>query len=340
MAVSGNEMKTVYRRISGNLEAVAAAVTALGRRKIRLGLFLPLLSAALLLTAAIFIALYLPGREPHLNILPTFRPGAPEYQFSIMGQGDKMLTKPMGAAVSGNRLYVSDTLNARIQVLSLGGDYLFDFGSAGAGPGQFAFPYGIAFSPKGELYVADPYNGAISIFDPDGHFLRFFFNAGSEAATPAGLLIKDKKLFAANLEPSEIRVYDLDTAALLYTIGSPGSGVGALAVPNDLAFGPDGNLYVSDTGHDRINVYTLNGEFLRTLSSESYLISSPRGLAFNSHGQLYVVSKLTGEVVILDRDGKLIDRFGGGLFNLPNGLAFDRRGGVYVTDHISVAVFQ
>ncbi|MBS4022701.1 MAG: 6-bladed beta-propeller [Dethiobacter sp.] len=311
------------------------SVGGFGRRKVKVGSFSLVLALALLLNISIFMALYLVGRPPRATFLPTFGPPKLNYSFSIMGEADKMLVKPMGIRIEGNRIYVSDTLNRRIQVFNLDGGYLFDFGEDGTGPGEFQFPYGIEVAPSGEIFVSDFYNGDISVFDKNGYFLRYFALYTDMLIQPSGLLISGGKMYVTNLSPGYVLVFDLASEELLNIIGA-----GELDFPNDLTRGPDGNLYISDTGNDRIQVYTPDGDLVRTLAVDSQLVTNPRGLVFGARGELYVVSKLNNEVVILDNSGNFAGSFGDDIFNLPNGIAVDRKGRVYVTDHISVVVFD
>ncbi len=304
-------------------------------RKIKVGTFFMVLAIALLLNISFFLSLYLAGRPPQVNILPYFNSGNMTYRFSIMGEYDKMLLKPMGLKIDDSRLYVADTLNKRVQVYTLDGNYLFDFGTDGTYPGEFQFPYGVEIAANGEVYVSDVYNGDISVFDKDGNFLRYFALFTDVLIQPSGLLISEGKLYVTNLNPGYVMVFDLAGENLLGLIGADD-----LSFPNDLTMGPDGTLYISDTGNDRVQIYTTEGDFVRTLGVDTQAFMSPRGLAFGNRGELYVVSKLTNEVIIVDSNDNIVATFGDDVFNLPNGIAVDRKGMVYVTDHISVAVFD
>ncbi len=312
----------------------------LKQKKIKVIYLLLIQSVAVIIVAGIFINLYFSGSAPGLKAFPIFRSATPTYEFSILGEGEDMLLKPMAVAVNKNAVYVTDTLNGRVQVFSPNGDLLFSFGSKGNAPGQFSFPYGIDIDSNGDIYVADTYNGGISIFNKEGNFQRYFALKTKDLTQPSGIMIKDNLLYVANLDPGYILVFDMTSEELINVIGSEGEGASHLLFPNDLTLGPDGNLYVSDTGNNRIQVFALSGEYVKTLDINPDLIFSPRGLAFNSYGQLYIVSKLNNEVVIIDKEGKVVDTFGKRTFNLPNGVAFDARGRLLVTDHISVAIYN
>ena len=323
------------------INATKNILIGLSQKKVKSVYLMLALSIAIVICGGIFVSYYVRGRTPYFgSFLPAFRPPAPTYRFSILGEGENMMLKPMDLRVAGDHIYVTDTLNSRVQIFMLTGEPVLSFGSYGTNPGQLNFPYGIDVYGN-NIYVADTYNGNISIFDNNGRFMDYFASAGGELTQPAGVLIDGQHLYVCNLDPGQILVYDIDTGELLQIIGSDGTAEGELSYPNDLTVGPDGNLYVSDTGNNRIQVFARNGDFIKVLPIEDGLVYNPRGLAFNTHGQLYVVNKLDNHVAIFDKNWKLVDRMGERAFNLPNGLDIDASGGrVYVTDHISTLVFQ
>ena len=53
------------------------------------------------------------------------------------------------------RIYVTDSLNCRIQVFEADGQFQRVFGSAGDGPGHFSRPKGVAVDRAGHVYVVD-----------------------------------------------------------------------------------------------------------------------------------------------------------------------------------------
>jgi DNA-binding beta-propeller fold protein YncE len=77
------------------------------------------------------------------------------------------------------RILVSDGYaNARILEYTADGKKVREWGSAGAGPGQFHLPHSIVVDENNILYVADRENGRIEEFDFDGKFLGEIPNLG------------------------------------------------------------------------------------------------------------------------------------------------------------------
>lgn len=76
------------------------------------------------------------------------------------------------------RLYVTDGLNGRIQVLSPEGEPLGAIGQHGDGSGDFSAPKGVGIDGDGHLYVADAAFDNIQVFDRKGRLLLYFGKAG------------------------------------------------------------------------------------------------------------------------------------------------------------------
>jgi len=78
--------------------------------------------------------------------------------------------------------------------------------------------------------------------------------------------------------------------------------------PRDIALGPDGNVYVADTGGKRIRVYTPEGDFLRDIGAGGAgpgQLDEPVGLAFNPvSGDLYVAEAWNKRIQVFDLNGQ------------------------------------
>ena len=75
--------------------------------------------------------------------------------FGSLGSGNGQLDNPEAVAVSSTDMYVADTLNNRIEELTLSGSYVNQYST---GLNQ---PQGIALAPDGTLWVADTMNNEI-----------------------------------------------------------------------------------------------------------------------------------------------------------------------------------
>lgn len=124
----------------------------------------------------------------------------------------------------------------------------------------------------------------------------------------------------------------------LSSFGELGGGAGQLDSPAQIALGPDGDLYVADSGNDRISIFSGAGAFLRSLSGQ---MDEPQDVAFGAGGKAYVADKGKDRVDVLGPGGEFLSQIGEGELVDPTGVAVDGSG-VYVADNGDnrVAVFD
>lgn len=308
--------------------------------------------AIVLVTAAVFTFIFLnTASDVKTGLIDVINPnGAPRFSYNIIGDFDNNLDKPMDIAVSGAYKYVSDTNNKRILVFDTAGSPLFSFGEAGTKPGQYTFPYGISVDDKGRVFVADLYNGTISINDEKGKFLQYFaedYSKNKTIAAPAALRIINKKVYVTDISANKVLVFDMK-GKLLLEIGKPGTKNGEFNAPNGITADEEGNIYVVDTGNQRVQIFDKKGKFLKVINGSkdgkgTSIFVNPRGIGIDSRGIMYVVSNLTHVVYGFDKDGKKMFEMGSmgdgnGQFYLPNGLFIDQQDNVYITDTINLRV--
>lgn len=98
---------------------------------------------------------------------------------------------PRVAANSEGNLYVVDSHNVSpdfrdvIHVHDSDGNWLFDFGASGSGPGQLGIIRGIAIGPNDEVYLGDAQQRLIHVFDKNGNF-QFAFGGSWLGYDPRG----------------------------------------------------------------------------------------------------------------------------------------------------------
>ena len=89
-------------------------------------------------------------------------------------------------------------------------------------------------------------------------------------------------------------------------------GVGAFANPQDVCIAPDGDLYIADTGNNRIVVVddeTMTVSKIITSfdnEGEEDTFNAPYGVCVSENGQLYIADKENQRVVVLELDGTLV----------------------------------
>ncbi|CAB1367719.1 hypothetical protein [Denitratisoma oestradiolicum] len=79
---------------------------------------------------------------------------------------------PTYLALHNDALYVSDTMNARVQVISLAtGDYIRSIGQRGMSVGDLVRPKGVAVDNEGNVYIVESYWDHLLVFNQKGDFL-------------------------------------------------------------------------------------------------------------------------------------------------------------------------
>lgn len=119
---------------------------------------------------------------------------------------------PTHLAVSpAGLIFVTDSLNFRVQVLSPDGRFVRAFGAAGDGPGYFARPKGVALDSDGNVYVVDALFDNVQMFDQNGTLLMSFGKAGDgtgEFWLPSGISIDaDDMIYVADSYNRRVQVF-------------------------------------------------------------------------------------------------------------------------------------
>ena len=181
------------------------------------------------------------------------------------GQQSDLFQRPTDVAwdAAGN-IYVADGFgNSRIAKFDKNGKFIKSWGSTGLAPGQFRTVHGIALDTQGNVYVADPGNRRIQVFDGEGTYKTQYLNAG----TPSAICITTGAhpyLYSSNSNPPE----DIDVGGEIYKMELDGRLVGRFGRAGKLPkeFGTtnaidcrsENELYVGETGNWRVQKLTLH----------------------------------------------------------------------------------
>ncbi len=100
------------------------------------------------------------------------------------------LNAPLHVEVRGGRVYVTDALNATVQVFATSsGEPLAPIGRRGLFVGNFVRPKGVTTDNDGNVYVVESYYDHLLVFSADGEFLLPLGGTGSQPGQfflPAG----------------------------------------------------------------------------------------------------------------------------------------------------------
>ena len=249
---------------------------------------------------------------------------------------DAQLSGPNGVAVdSAGNLYIADSGNFRIRKVSNGviatvaggGSFLGD-----TGPASSAWlwgPEGIAMDSADDFYIADAFNnrirevsnGVITAVAGDSGFGYFGDNGPAPYAAlsgPQGVAVDSAgDLYIADTGNNCIRKVSnggITTVAGNGTYGFSGDNGPATSAqvnqPWGVAVDSAGNLYVSDTGNNRIRkvsngvITTVAGNGTRGFSGDggpatSAQVNLPAGVAVDSAGNVYFADRENNRIRVL-----------------------------------------
>jgi sugar lactone lactonase YvrE len=183
-------------------------------------------------------------------------------------------------------------------------------------------PTSMAFDAGGDLYVSSRFEGAIYRVKPDGTYDTFAENLGIACGLAFG---RDGTLYVGDRSGT---VFGVAPDGAASTIATLPASVAAF----HLAMGSDDHLYVTGpTLGPYDHVYKINPR-TRDVSDLYGGFGRPQGLAFDSHGALYVVEALAGWSGLYrlraEEKPELV-LAGQGLV----GVAFDPLGGLVITSN-------
>jgi len=120
----------------------------------------------------------------------------------------------------------------------------------------------------------------------------------------------------------------------LRTIGTE-EGLGRLEQPVGVAVSPRGELFVTDSGNQRISVFDEQGTFLRAFGQAGDgpgELDRPMHLAFGPDGLLYVAEYINDRISVFRQDGTFVRHVKPKGVDAPSGVAVDAAGTMYVAD--------
>ncbi len=254
------------------------------------------------------------------------------------------LGRPQGGTVDGQgRILVTD--------LAQPGVFVFDPGAEApeiwteATPGQaFKSPIEVESSPMGGYYVSDSARVLVARLAPDGQPLEPITDA--QLLRPTGLALDPDtgRLYVADSEADDIKVYD-SSGQRVDLIGGPGVAPGLFNGPTFLDFRA-GELYVTDTLNARIQVLDRMGHPLRLIGQRGLYVGNfvrPKGVGVDEEGHVYATESYYDHLLVFGGEGQFLLGIGGsgggaGRFMLPAGVWPDARGRVFVADMMNARV--
>jgi uncharacterized protein (TIGR03437 family) len=260
---------------------------------------------------------------------------------------------PYAVAVdAGGNIYVADSGNARVRMISpagivttiAGNGHQGDSGDNGpALDAELSYPSGIAFDAGGNVYISSGYR--VRMVSPAGIVTAFAGNGtpgysgdnGPAASAEIDLPLRIALDSAGNLYVVDFynnRIRKVSRAGIITTFAGNGtsgySGDGGpataaqLNAPGGVAADASGNLYIADSGNSRIRVVSPQG-IITTIAGNGVAgyasdeLSYPADIAVNAAGNVYIAD--TGNLRVRKLSAGIIQTIAG------NGLSYSANGG-------------
>lgn len=112
-----------------------------------------------------------------------------------------------------HRLYIADNDNHQLDLFDLDTQSFGQpWGSPGQGERQLRFPFLIDISPEGYLFVVEPINTRVQVFNPSGKFVNFLGNWGVKAGQlfrPKGVAVFNQRIFISDSYLGRVQIFDI-----------------------------------------------------------------------------------------------------------------------------------
>jgi DNA-binding beta-propeller fold protein YncE len=205
---------------------------------------------------------------------------------------------------------------------------------------------GLALDDNDRLFVTDVKLHRVDVFAPATHQLETAFG-GEVLSDPASIAIdtENRFLYVVDTQNDVVDVFDADNFKLLRKIGTEGkkhtlTAPGTFALPIGVAVDKDGNVYVTDTFNNRVEIFDADGGFIRAFGKNgdgAGHFERPKGIAVDCDGHIWVADAAQDRVKVFDKDGQLLIYFGQhgeypGRFMGVYGLAIDKNNRVITTE--------
>ena len=248
---------------------------------------------------------------------------------------------------SAGNMYVLDSEANRVQKFDQNGIWLREWGSFGTENGQFDEPEAIAVDADSNVYVADSGNDRVQKFDQNGAWLLNFPPPADGFINPTGIAADGiGNVFVVThgtCNPCEnLKVHRYTAAGIFqFSFGGPD----LLKQSNHVAVSPDNaTIYVADTGNDRVQVFSSNGTFVRTIGlpgsgNADGQFLRPVGVAISpDNSSIYVGDNGNHRIQVFDVSGTFLRTWGTegadpGQLKFPNGVAIQADDTLYVADY-------
>jgi sugar lactone lactonase YvrE len=320
-----------------------------------------------------------------------------------LGDGGRAIfasvNSPQGVVVDDHgNVYFADTLNKFVRKIDHNGIIVTIAGAraspnsqadrtGGADKVELASPMGLALDARGNLYISDNVDNVVRKLDRTGRITTFAGGGASEytsgpvrateakLSSPQGLAVDAPgNVYIAESGRNLIR--KIDASGMMTTVAGgaepdPGGKVGdrqpatkaVLSSPTGIAVDREGNLYIADTGNERVRKVDHRTHVIDTIAgtgefgfegdgraARSAKLQTPTWVAVDRRGNVLISDSGNARVRQIDRAGTIATVAGNGSYGSggdggpatlaslgsPRGVAVDALGSLYIATFDSI----
>jgi DNA-binding beta-propeller fold protein YncE len=207
----------------------------------------------------------------------------------------------------------------------------------------FGWINGVAIDDDGRIFITDGKLHRVLILNKNRQVVD---QIKGDLIDPVGIAIdtENRFVYVVDTQQDQVLVYDADSLKLLRRLGHTGklhemTALGDFAAPTGVALDADGNVYVTDTLNNRVEIFDADGEFISQFGRhcDGYgCFAHPKGIAIDSDGHIWVADPMLDLLQVFNRDGQLLAFVGGhgnllGQFSSLVGVAFDPKSNLIFT---------
>ena len=215
------------------------------------------------------------------------------------------------------------------------------------GPWNFIQVASVAVTPRGTILIFHRGAHPIMEFESSGKFVRSWgdgmFSEGKVAAIPEKFWTADKSHYSAVYGPAGctscgVHSIRIDPQGNIWVVDAPGHVIYKMSpdwkelmrlgtkgtagtdqthfnLPTDVAFAPDGSVYVTDGyGSARVVKFSKDGKYLLQFGSRGKgpgEFGLPHNLVIDQQGRVYVTDRDNQRIEVFDASGKFITQWTG-----------------------------
>ena len=177
-------------------------------------------------------------------------------------------------------------------------------GKKGQAPGELCVPHGVAIDENTNLIYVTEWSGShrVSIFSETGAFINTFSHEDMKG--PWSIAIHRDNLYVTDPVAHAVFRFKIESdMRLVAKLGSRGSGMGQFYCPLGLTVSPNGDVFVADSGNNRIQVLDDSLHFQRSITHQT--MELPFGIKLTPD-EVYVLCPVSPCILVFSHAGEKI----------------------------------